>query len=112
MCFRSAVLLPGRDISAMVSALDQLSGAPAALPLRIVGGMRQVAADLRSSLAGCQSSDVLVECSKERALDIAAFLLDAASTLQLAGRPVAGFALEGVEGRLLESIVTGAPPSD
>lgn len=105
MGFRTVVVLPARDVSSMVAALDQLSGGPPALPPRIAAGVRAAAGELRSSLPAHGVTDVF-ECPKERALDIAALLLDAATTLQLEGRHLAAFALEGVEGRLLESLVT------
>jgi len=113
MCFRAKVALPARDLAAMIAALDEVAGDTLALPSAIVSGVRAAAGELRSALsagAGPEAgrSGGMRECPKERALDVAALLLDAATGLQQAGCHVAAFALEGVEGRLLEALVTGA----
>ena len=96
----------------MIAALDELSGDTPALPSAILSGLRAAAGELRSALAADAGPEApagagMRECPKERALDVAALLLDAATGLQQAGCLVAAFALEGVEGRLLEALVTG-----
>lgn len=52
--------------------------------------------------AGC---DLFVDVASERLLDVAAYLLDAAELVHGAGAIVDAFALEGIEGRLLEAAV-------
>jgi hypothetical protein len=57
----------------------------------------------RATTPECLAEVVL---EREAALDIAAELLDVAGALSDAGCPLEAFALEGVEGRLLESLLS------
>jgi hypothetical protein len=107
MGFGATVVLPRRDVTSMLAALDQLSAGSRAWPPALAAGLKDVAGELRSAIVAGGSGNELFECPKAQTLDIAAFLLDAATTLQLQGWHMAAFALEGVEGRLLESLVTG-----
>jgi hypothetical protein len=109
--FRTTVTLALSDVSSMITALDQLSRECATWPPGIARSVRAAAGELCSTPSPRADSDtgdggVLLECPKERALDVAAMLLDAATGLQRAGCHLAAFALEGVEGRLLEALVT------
>ncbi len=113
MSFPATVALSGTDVSSMIAALDQLSPEAATWPPGTANGFRAAVTELRTTLSSRAGSDAadggaMLECPKEQALDIACLLLDAATGLQRAGCHLAAFALEGVEGRLLEALVTGA----
>ncbi|MGD0084077.1 MAG: hypothetical protein ABSD78_12890 [Acidimicrobiales bacterium] len=53
--------------------------------------------------------NTLIDLEKERVLDLAADLLDVSRLLSAADLPIEAFALEGIEGRLLEAIVGAGP---
>jgi hypothetical protein len=59
----------------------------------------------RAAAGAAFDPDVLVEVAAERLLDVAAHLLDASGLVQDHGGIVDAFALEGIQGRLLEAVV-------
>jgi hypothetical protein len=71
--------------------------------------LRGLFARLTGSLAQRDSCSP-TRLEKDHCLDLAAELLDLFAVFFRTGAPVAGFALEGMEGRLLEALLNGRDP--
>ncbi len=118
--FTSLSRLEGSDALAMSEALLQLvDGAGAAWPpaaTALVSGARRALDSAVGAAAaggggggaeggGRRPPGAVLAVSTERLLDAAAALLDAAQLLHRHGDRLPAFAIEGVQGRLLEAVV-------
>ncbi len=129
--FGSSALFERDHLVLITRVLDRLLEAPSSWPGEATGPVRAAhgwllrssgcgrlaptrggAADaLRRGTpsSGRQASDARVDLDKEGVLDLAADLLDASRLLRSVGLLVEAFALEGIEGRLLESLLGAGP---
>ncbi len=129
--FGSSALFERDHLVLITRVLDRLLEAPSSWPGEATGPVRAAPGWLRRSSgwgrlaptrggaadalrrgtpsSGRQASDARVDLDKEGVLDLAADLLDASRLLRSVGLLVEAFALEGIEGRLLESLLGAGP---
>ena len=113
--FGPTVRLRRDDAARILDALSQVAAVTAPAPgsgacPRIGRLLRLAQVALHRGETG--AGDDQVAMGANVALDLAAELLECAEHLGAAGRFVAAFALEGIEGRLLEGLLGAGPLDD
>jgi hypothetical protein len=95
-CFREAVAIEGDGVAGLAVVLERVRARVGAAPARY--GSVCLAARKRPYRVG-----------RAQALDLAAVLLELADALRAAGMVLEGLALEGLQARVLESLVGSGP---
>ncbi len=101
--FAATAWLPGDEVVEVLGAFGQLAGETAPAP-GLACLTRRVALELASPVLGAR-----VRVSKEVVLDLAAELLSLADAMRADGRYATGFALEGIEARLIAALIATVP---
>lgn len=103
--FQSVAHIDGLDLIQIVAALETLAAATPVPGAHDEGRAIGLARRLLAASASTARAQRVAEIPKDRVLDAASFLLEAASALHRAGRHAEAFAAEGIEGRLVEALI-------